>query len=107
MACRCSELRTCDNDINLISWEIARDIRNAQDYNNNVMRGLSDIGSILLDAVFIDNASRIDQRTASLRRQQEDGVNRLQTLCSSALTRVESRQKSFNLEDERYHRQHG
>jgi hypothetical protein len=107
MACRCSELRTCDSDIRLLTGEIARGIKNAQGYNNAVVRGVSDIGSVLLDAVFIDNASRIDQRTATIKRQQEDSFNRLQTLSSNALTRVKSRQKSFDLEDERYHSKYG
>ena len=103
MACRCSEIRKCAQDIALLSGDIASKLKNAQDSNNTAVTIPAALVNSLSEAVSIDNMARISQSFASMRKQQESLMDDLIAKRADEFAKVDNRMTRLEGEDRRFH----
>ena len=103
MACRCNEISRCEQDIALLSGEVAQKLNNVRANYNATMSKYTTLSGSLAKAITIDNIDKVIQRFAAIKKQHEGNMESLQSKRSGELSRVKSRMESYKNEDRRYH----
>ena len=103
MACRCSEISKCEQDIRLLEKELAQELNSAQKNSNQGTTLLLAFGQDLTSAVYLAALTRIDTRLVVLKKNQDNLVNNCLVKRTGELTRLRSKRAAYENEDLRYH----
>jgi hypothetical protein len=107
MACRCSEIQKCEQDIQLLSSvtsSLIKELRIIQVQNRHWMSKILDLSQDLADVIFVANRTRIETRLAAIKQNQEKRVNAADAKRLSESTRMNNKLDLYEKEDERYHK---
>ena len=104
MACRCSEIKKCEQDIRLLENELAQELRITQESCGQGTPILSALSQDLTKAVFVNNISRAEIRLSAIAKKQDGRVSSSLDKRAGELRRIRNKLSNYENEDRRYHR---
>jgi len=103
MACRCSEMQKCEQDIRRLESKLAQELSAVQRYCNLGTEIMPALGRDLTTAAFSGDIARIDIRLAAIKKEQDKIVGNVLSKRLSELSRIQNRLTSYDNEDRRFH----
>ena len=103
MRCRCNDIMNCEQDIRLLTAQIAQGVSNIQKSVELTTASFPYLTQFLNDSVYLGNRERVSQRFSDIKTQNERYVQDLQTRRLNELARARTRLSGFEIEDRSYH----
>jgi len=106
MACRCAEIKKCEQDIQLlesVTSGFGKELRTIQEKNSRWTAMIPELSQDLANVIFAANRTRIETRLVLIKQNQNKRVNAALAKRMGELTRINSKRKLYDTEDKRYH----
>lgn len=106
MACRCSEIRKCEQDLQLLTSSTSgfcRELRTIEEKSSRWTIKMPELSQDLASVTFVANMTRIETRLAAIKQNQEKRVSAAVAKRISEVTLIQRKRDLYDNEDRRYH----
>lgn len=106
MACRCSEIQNCAQDIATLKT-LEQLLNASQDVARSWTLKMFELSQELSRVAFVANMTKIEMRLASIKQNQNKKAINSVTKNTGELTRIRRKQDNYEYEDKRHHEKTG